>query len=127
MYSFNHRSINSFWEATYFEQQYSFYLLAEDIEDENTIVIRCGGVEKEYTLLKEYPMLDERFKDAYTILVDGEILLRGHRFGDSVEQVTHDEGEAPKRVFGDHLNENATNYAYKERLFFGFGNIAPFN
>jgi len=120
MYSYNRRSLGSFWEETYFVQQYSYYLLAQDLEDENKIVIRCGDIEKEYTLLKEYPILDDRFKHAYTIFEDGEILIRGHRFGDSVEQVIHDEGEAPKRVFEDNTNENATIYAYEERLFFGF-------
>ncbi|MBT3318533.1 MAG: hypothetical protein HN389_02050 [Clostridia bacterium] len=120
MYSYNRRSLGSFWEETYFVQQYSYYLPAGDLEDENTIMIRCGDIEKEYTLLKEYPILDDRFKNAYTILVDGEILLRGHRFGDSVEQVTHDEGEAAKRIFLDNTNEDATIYAYKKRLFFGF-------
>ena len=46
------RSVNSIWEETYFAQQYIYYLLPADMEDENSVVIRCGDIEKEYILLK---------------------------------------------------------------------------
>ena len=83
-------------------------------------MIRCGDIEKEYTLLKEYPVEDAEFVQANTLIENGKIVLRGHSFGDSKELVTFVEGEPPSREYPDTLNTSATTLLYKDRSFLGY-------
>lgn len=108
------RGNNFFWKDTYFLQQYSFYLDTEVLEKENWIKIRCGDIEKEYTLSIN------QIKLAYSILDNGKNVLRGHSFGDSIEQVMQSEAEEPKRIYNDTINENVTKLVYDNRSFFGY-------
>ncbi len=114
------RSNGSIWEEKYLLQQFTYYLLPQDLEDENVIVVSCDGLQKTYFLNKEYPVIDDKYKMANTLLEDGEINLRGHRFGDSVEQVVKTEGGEPSRVGTDELNANASTLIYDNLSFFGY-------
>ncbi len=117
--AFVSRSTNAFWKDTFFVQHQVAYILVTDMEDENTIVVKCGDIVKEYTVLKVYPVIDDTYKRASTILNDEKIALRGHSFGDSMGQVIEAEGE-PHRVYQDTLNKNATTIIYKKQIFFGY-------